>query len=116
MAFTAIEPTAGLTPAQRRRVADVGPPDVLLRTSHPSLLHSAGFAAVTSDDVTSAYRSVLAAWLGETARRADEVIALVGVNEFEQRQQRRINALAAVDAGLLRRRMYVARRARGRGD
>ena len=51
MALTAIEPAAGLTPAERRHAADP-PPNVLVRTSYPSLLDSAGFAGVTADDVT----------------------------------------------------------------
>jgi len=115
MAFTAIEPAFGLTPAERRKIAAVGPPDVLVRTSYPSLLDSAGFVDVVAEDVTAAYRSTLAAWLGETQRRSGAVVAVVGSEEFEGRQQRRINALAAVDAGVLQRWLYVARRRRGRG-
>jgi hypothetical protein len=112
MAFTVIEPAPDLTPAERRHVADVGPSDVLVRTSYRSLLGSAGFVDVVADDVTSAYRTTMAAWFRETECRADAVIARVGSDEFEQRQQRRSSALAAIDAGLLRRQLYVARRAR----
>ena len=110
MAFTAIEPTPGLAPSERRHVADVGPSAVLVRTSYRSLLGSAGFTDVVAEDVTAGYRSTLAAWFRETERRADAVVAVVGRDEFEERQQRRRNALAGVDAGVLRRWLYVARR------
>ncbi len=110
MAFTVIEPASGLTPTQRRNVADVGPPGVLVRTSYPSLLDSAGFVDVIAEDVTAAYRSTIAAWLDETGRRADAVVAVMGASEFDERQRRRTDALAAVDAGVLRRWLYVAHR------
>ena len=112
MAFTAIEPASRLSPAERRHVAAVGPTNVLLRTSYPSLLRSAGFVDVLVDDVTAAYRSTLAAWYEETLRRADAVADLVGPDEFEERQHRRAGALAAIDAGSLRRSRYIARRTR----
>ena len=81
-----------------------------MRTSYASLLDSAGFVDVVAEDVTSAYRTTLAAWHDETQRRRDAVVALVGAEEFEDRLQRRRGALAAVDAGRLRRYLYVARR------
>ena len=111
-AFTVIEPAPGLTPAERRRVADVGPSDVLVRTGYPSLLDSAGFVDVAADDVTSDYRATLSAWIRETDRRAADVEAVVGAEELEARQRRRIGALAAVDAGILRRTAYRALRRR----
>ncbi len=110
MAFTAIEPAPGLTRAERRHVAGFGPPAVLLRTSYPSLLDSAGFVDVVADDVTADYRSTIVAWLDQTRRHADAVAAVIGSDELDQRQRRRTNALAAIDAGLLSRRLYVARR------
>jgi hypothetical protein len=113
MAFTTIVPAAGLTPADRRHVVDVGPSDVLLRTSYPSLLESAGFVGVVARDVTARYKSTLAAWLHETERRADAVIAVVGHDEFAERQRRRSGALAAVEAGVLERWLYCGRRRGG---
>ena len=110
MAFTAIEPAPGLSRAQRRRVAAVGPTNVLLRTGYPSLLRSAGFVDVVADDVTAAYRATLAAWHEETRRRSEAVVDIVGLDEFEERQQRRAGALAVIDAGWLRRSRYIAHR------
>lgn len=110
MAFTTIVPAPGLSRTDRRHVAQVGPSDVLVRTSYPSLLGSAGFVNVIADDVTAAYRSTLVAWLHETERRADAVIAVVGPDEFAERQHRRTGALAAVDAGVLQRWLYRSRR------
>lgn len=112
MAFTTIVSAAGLTRADRRHVTDVGPSDVLVRTSYQSLLGSAGFVGVAAEDVTPGYRSTLAAWLHETELRADAVIAVVGPDEFAERQRRRTGALAAVDAGVLQRWLYCGRRRR----
>ncbi len=113
MLFTTIVQAPGLASTQRRQVAQVGPPEVLVRTSYPSLLESAGFVEVIAVDVTRAYRSTLAGWFYETERRADEVVAVVGVDEYKDRQRRRAAALAAVDAGMLERWRYLARRRGG---
>ena len=98
MTVDPIAPAAGLTRGDRRHVVDVGPSDVLVRTSYQSLLGSDGFVSVVAEDVTARYTSTLAAWLDETERRADTVIAVVGSDEFAKRQRRRTGALDAVDA------------------
>lgn len=115
MAFAAIEAAADLSPAQRRHVAEAGPPEVLVRTSYHSLLRSAGFVDIVSIDVTDAYRATLEAWSTETERRRDAVVAVMGEDDFAERQSRRAGAMAAVDSGVLHRSLYVARR-RGTAD
>ncbi len=110
MAFLTIEPGADLSPAQRRKAGRVGPPSVLLPTSYPSLLRTSGFVDVEVVDLTAEYRLTQQAKIDETERHREELIALVGREEYEESRRRRRNAIEAIDAGLLRRRLYVARR------
>lgn len=110
MAFTAIEQTPGLSAAQRRRAAEAGPPDVLVRTSYESLLRSAGFSEVTVDDLTAEYRDTLSRWATAHEANADGVAAAMGPADAAERLANRYRTMAAVDDGLLRRSLYVATR------
>ncbi len=114
MAFATIVAAPGLSPARRRRAAEVGPANVRVRTSYPSLLRSAGFVDVEAADVTSGYRSTIERWFRETERRRDHLRSFVGDDEIDERQARRAGASVAVDDGLLQRWTFVARRRRGR--
>jgi len=110
-AFSVIFPVPGLSPGERRRVRQAGPPAVAVRTSYQSMLRSAGFVGIDEHDLT-------ATWLA-TARRAQrvwderaaELIAGLGAEEFDDSQTKRSRSIAATEAGLLRRAIFVARRA-----
>ena len=110
MGFTTIFEAPGLPPAARRRVRTAGPRAVAMRSNHPSLLRSAGFGEVTELDVTPAFHATAAAWLAESEAHADELAGLEPPGAFEQRQADRRAMLAAIDAGLLRRALVLARR------
>ena len=110
MAFTAIQQAPGLGPLGRRVPAQVGPSDVVVRTSYPSLLASAGFTEVVADDVTAQYRATLGGWIEASRRHTDELVAIVGPDEVEERRADRLATLAAIDDGVLQRWMFVARR------
>jgi hypothetical protein len=81
-----------------------------MRSDHHRLLRAAGFLDVTETDVTPAFRATAAAWLAESETRADELARLQPPGAFEQRQAERRTMLAAIDAGLLRRAVLLARR------
>jgi hypothetical protein len=110
MAFTAIVQAPGLGPAGRKLAADAGPAEVLVRTSYPSLLRTAGFVDVVADDVTADYRATLERWFVATEQRRDDVVAAVGDDDVDDRQARRTAAMAAVDDGVLTRWRFVAHR------
>jgi len=110
MAFLAIEPTPGLSPEDRRRAGRAGPTAVAVRTSYPSLLKTAGFVDVGVDDVTGEYRRTQAAWIDAYERRAIAISGQIGDTAFRERTADRARSLAAIDAGLLARFMYWARR------
>lgn len=110
MIFTTIEAMPELSPADRRRVAGAGPSAVLTRSSYPSLLRSAGFDDIRHTDLTGEYRSTQQAWIDAMNSRSSAIAAATGREAFEQRLADRRAALAAVDAGLLRRSQYAATR------
>ena len=110
LGFLTIEPRPGLPAADRRRANRIGPPGVAVPTSYPSMLHTAGFVDVAAVDLTSQYRSVLAAWLDAIGRRETGVRAIVGDTTYDERMMTRTRSLAAVDEGLLARFRYTATR------
>jgi hypothetical protein len=110
MGFTTILEAPGLPPAARRRARAVGPRAVAMRSDHQRLLRAAGFGEVTEVDVTAAFRATAAAWLAESKAHADQLAQLEPPGAFAQRQADRRSMLDAIDAGLLRRALVLARR------
>jgi hypothetical protein len=82
-----------------------------MRSDHQRLLRAAGFGDITELDVTPAFAATAAAWLAETAPHAEELARLEPAGAFEQRQADRRSMLAAIQAGLLRRALLLARTA-----
>ena len=109
-AFLTIEPAPGLTTRERRRAVEVGPPAVAVRTSYLSLLRSAGFSEIGSDDRTDEYRTAQAAWIEAVSRREAAIRPIMGGDAFDERLRDRQRALAAIDEGLLIRVLYWASR------
>jgi hypothetical protein len=61
-------------------------------------------------DVTAAFRATAAAWLAYSEAHADQLARLEPPGAFAQRQADRRSMLGAIDAGLLRRALVLARR------
>jgi len=110
MGFTTIFEAPGLPPAARRRARAAGPRAVAMRSDHHRLLCAAGFSDVTELDVTPSFRATAAAWLAGSEAHATELAPLELPGAFQQRQVERRATLAAIDAGLLRRALVLARR------
>jgi cyclopropane fatty-acyl-phospholipid synthase-like methyltransferase len=109
-AFTAIFPASGLTAADRRRAIEAGPPNCSVRTSYPSLLRSAGFMDVDERDLTADYLATASRKLEVAERFAEAMIEMLGGRAYEEMQAERRLAISAIEAGLLRRSLFVARR------
>jgi hypothetical protein len=110
MGFTTILEAPGLAPAARRRARAAGPRAVAMRSDHQRLLRAAGFDEVSEVDVTAAFRATAAAWLAYSEAHADQLARLEPPGAFAQRQADRRSMLGAIDAGLLRRALVLARR------
>jgi hypothetical protein len=81
-----------------------------MRSDHRRLLRSAGLVDVTEVDLTPAFRATAAAWLAESQAHATDLARLEPPGAFAQRQADRWAMLAAIDAGLQRRALVLARR------
>ena len=109
MALLTIVVAPGLPPSQLREAARAGPPAVVARDDHQIMLRTAGFGAVEETDVTAAYLQTVRAWLVESAAREDRLRAVLGDALFEDRQNDRRAQAGAIEHGLLRRSLLVAR-------
>ncbi|MDH3294162.1 MAG: hypothetical protein OER95_07560 [Acidimicrobiia bacterium] len=109
MAFHVIFVTPGLNDQDEAEAVAAGPPYVSAQTSYPDLLDLAGFDEIDEEDVTDQYRATAAAWLVESARAREELVKIVGMEEFRRGQNEREESVAAIEAGLLRRALFAAR-------
>lgn len=110
IAYTTISIAPGLTAAQRRRAQRTGPSAVAARTDPDRMLHSAGFADVEALDLTAEFARTARAWLTGWEAHAETLVALEPPGEFEKGQHERRAKLAAIEDGLLRRRLFSATR------
>jgi hypothetical protein len=109
-AFFTIHPAAGLTPAQRRRAYRDGPVEVATARTHRQLLEAAGFTQVTETDCTAEFAAVTRAWIHQWEANHQDLVALLGEAEVEERQAARQAQLRAIEDGILSRSLFAARR------
>lgn len=105
-----IEIAPGLDHRARRRARSLGPPNVATSSTYPALIRSAGLSEIGRIDLTGEYRETAVWWLTERRRHADAYRAAVGDALYDERISTGEGAIDAIDAGLLRRTLYVARR------
>ena len=77
----------------------------------PDLLRSAGFAAIREIDVTEDFLRATRAWYEARARYAGQLSQAEGEASFRERQRDYHLQARAIEAGLLRRSLFVAERA-----
>jgi cyclopropane fatty-acyl-phospholipid synthase-like methyltransferase len=106
LAFFTISVTPGLASADRRRAVAAGPP----APTGPDLtdgLRRYGFIDVREIDVTSDYLETARAWRAARIRHRDE-LRPVDPEVYDERLDKGEQAIAAIEAGLLRRTLHVA--------
>ena len=108
MAFLTIILAPNLTPSKRRQAVRAGPPGVVARHDHHSLLCTAGFRDIDETDVTADYLSTVRAWLDQSVAREAELRTVLGDVVFEDRRHDRRLQISAIEGGLLRRSLFVA--------
>jgi hypothetical protein len=109
-AFFTIHPTPELNPRLRRRAHRDGPVAVASHLPNRELLERAGFTEIEETDCTAEFAAVAQAWIDQCDQHRDALADLLGGDELEQRQNERRIQLRAVQDGLLRRSLLVARR------
>jgi len=108
MAFFTIFVAPGLTPSQYRRALRSGPTFVSSRRKdHCEIIASAGFGRTEETDLTAEFLLTSRAWQTERSKHAAEMIAVEGEAAFNERQGNLNVQSEAIEAGLLRRSLFV---------
>ncbi|HSE78700.1 MAG TPA: methyltransferase domain-containing protein [Alphaproteobacteria bacterium] len=108
MAFSVISIASGLSPRDHLRAADAGPPFKAVSSDYPALLAEAGWSIDGHVDLTEPYARAIRRIIAEELARASALGELLGSAAFAERMERRARTIQAVDAGLLRRELFVA--------
>ena len=107
LAFFTIHVAQGVSPADRRRALGVAPaaaagPDI------GELLRRARFDVVEETDLTSAYAQTARDWLAARLKHRDDLRPLDPAT-YDDRVDRGRNVIPVIEAGLLRRSLFLAR-------
>ena len=108
LAFFTIEVAPGLSRSDHRRAAAAGPP-ACAGPDIAELLARARFVDVVAEDRTSDYAATARAWLAARLRHRDEMRPHDPA-AYDERIDRGRHAIPLIEAGLLRRALYVARK------
>ena len=107
LAFFTIEVAPDLPRAEHRRVAAAGPPSCT-GPDIAELLRRARFVDVVGEDRTTEYAATARAWLAARLRHRDSMRP-ADPAAYDERIARGRTAIPLIEAGLLRRALYVAR-------
>jgi hypothetical protein len=73
------------------------------------MLKSAGFIRAKEMDLTPEFLETARRWVLGRERHAAEIVAAMGEDRFRQRQEESQTQIRAIEDGLLRRALFVAR-------
>ncbi len=108
MAFFTIFVAPGLNGSDYRRALRSGPTFVSSRRKeHGELVASAGFSHFEESDLTAEFLVTSRGWQAERSAHATEMFASEGEAEFNERQSDLDVQSKAIEAGLLRRSLFV---------
>ena len=99
-----------LSPEQRRNIGKLTPAGLYTRAQQQGLLRTAGFVPIEQTDVTDEFLRVQRALLEANERHAKSLGRALGKAQFEERQEGRRRTLRGVEAGVIRRALFVAER------
>ena len=99
---------AGVTEAQERQAAELGPSDVAASASPEALTQAAGLTIVVTEDVTDAFRATCAALAAARRDLEDELRADEGDDFYEEERRKKTAMLKGIEEGILRRSLVVA--------
>ena len=99
---------AGITEAQKRRAAELGPSEVVASSSFEALTQAAGLTIVLTEDVTESFRSTCAA-LAAARRDLENELRIDEGDDFYDEERRKKNTMQqGIDEGILHRSLVVA--------
>jgi hypothetical protein len=102
----------GLSPADRARAIESGPPFVEAESSYPSLMETTGFADIDIMDLTADYAATLSKSIETRETERGRLEELLGAETFAEGQADRRRELEAISQGLLQRHLITGLRRR----
>ena len=109
MVFTVIALAPSLADSARRIAIASGPTFVDSPDDYAVLLDQSGWCLQERTDLTAEFLQSMRTELEGMKARANALTEVLGSRELAERMKRRQATIAAVDAGLLRRELFVAR-------
>jgi hypothetical protein len=109
MAFFAVVIPDDVPAEVTAEFADVLPGFAGADAPYPEMLETAGFTAITAEDVTGAYGVTSARWQDVSFALGDRLREALGADVFDEKRETRTRSLEAIRAGALGRRFYTAR-------
>ncbi len=111
IAFFTIFIPSGLSPADYRRAVRIGSPGVASwGRQQADLLRTAGFTDIEELDCTDEYLRITRAWLAARQRHQHDLAQAEGAQAVRDRIKRGRASVVAIESGLLRRGIFLARR------
>jgi ubiquinone/menaquinone biosynthesis C-methylase UbiE len=107
MAFSVIFPAPNLASTHHERAVRYGPPFVATAMDYWTMLRESEWAVTHHRDLTMEYAQAIHRLLREEERQADALSELYGQAEFSDTLARRRMTAQIVDAGHLRRELFV---------
>ncbi|MCB1498000.1 MAG: class I SAM-dependent methyltransferase [Bauldia sp.] len=108
MAFTVISLAEGTSAADIARLDGAGPPLPVSEAPYPLLLARADWRVTGREDWSAGYAATIRRLIASLEAEASAVCAHLGVAVFDEKLATQRRALAAVEAGFLRRDFYSA--------
>ena len=108
MVFSVISIAPGLSATDYKRAVEVGPPFIESAMDYPSILQQTGWTITDCIDLTVEYAQTHRRLLHEQEARADELSRVLGAAELSEWMVAKRATTDAIEAGLLRRELFVA--------
>ena len=110
IAFYTIFIPGGLSEDAYQRAVLAGPRAVASPQEHQAMLRSAGLTEIDEVDVTEEFLRLSRHWMEARQRHAAALRKSEGDAEFDRSQTEKRAMVAAIETGLLRRSLFIARR------
>jgi SAM-dependent methyltransferase len=105
--FSVIWIPAGLSPDDHDRAIEAGPPFIDAPGDYADLLQETGWQLIERTNVTSDYRQSLVT-LVDALQNDSELLEALGEEKVNESRERRQEQVDSIDAGLLKREIFLA--------
>lgn len=110
IAYFTIFVAEDLSQEERRTIGKAMPAGVYTPALQRDLARTAGFVRIQQTDVTDEFERVSRAVYEANERHASSLRRALGVKPFQEAQEGRRKTLQRIEAGILKRALFVARR------